>query len=86
MRKRKEAGDYWLGRTLGKGSSGRVKLGYHKRTGEKVAVKIISKTYLTSNATTERAVKREIAVMKLIQHPHIVGLIDVIDMPDSSNL
>ncbi|KAI8337592.1 kinase-like domain-containing protein, partial [Chlamydoabsidia padenii] len=55
-------------------------------TGEKVAVKIISKTYLTFNATTERAVKREIAVMKLIQHPHIVRLIDVIDVQDSSNL
>ncbi|CAO3621890.1 unnamed protein product [Cunninghamella echinulata] len=82
----KEAGDYWLGRTLGKGSSGRVKIGYHKITGEKVAVKIISKSYLSTNATTERAVKREIAIMKLIQHPHIVRLIDVIDVKDSPNL
>ncbi|KAI9309320.1 kinase-like domain-containing protein [Cunninghamella echinulata] len=82
----KEAGDYWLGRTLGKGSSGRVKIGYHKITGEKVAVKIISKSYLSTNATTERSVKREIAIMKLIQHPHIVRLIDVIDVEDSPNL
>ncbi|CAO3598002.1 unnamed protein product [Absidia cylindrospora] len=86
LRKRKEAGDYWLGKTLGKGSSGRVKLGYHKITGEKVAVKIISKTYLTSNASTEKSVKREIAIMKLIQHPHVVRLIDVIDVQGSSNL
>ncbi|KAI8099714.1 uncharacterized protein BX664DRAFT_377459 [Halteromyces radiatus] len=55
-------------------------------TGEKVAVKIISKSYLASNATTERAVKREIAIMKLIQHPHIMRLIDVIDVQDSPNL
>ncbi|CAO3647242.1 unnamed protein product [Cunninghamella blakesleeana] len=82
----KEAGNYWLGKTLGKGSSGRVKVGYNKITGEKVAVKIISKSYLSTNATTERAVKREIAIMKLIQHPHIVRLIDVIDVNDSPNL
>lgn len=82
----KEAGNYWLGKTLGKGSSGRVKIGYNKITGEKVAVKIISKSYLSTNATTERAVKREIAIMKLIQHPHIVRLIDVVDVNDSPNL
>ncbi|KAI8071318.1 kinase-like domain-containing protein [Gongronella butleri] len=86
LRKRKEIGEYWLGRTLGKGASGRVKLGYHKRTGDKVAVKIIAKAYLTSSASTERSVKREIAIMKLIQHPHILKLIDVIDLPESSNL
>ncbi|ORX60335.1 Pkinase-domain-containing protein [Hesseltinella vesiculosa] len=86
LRRRKEIGDYWLGRTLGKGSSGRVKLGYHKITGEKVAVKIISKSYLASSTSTERSVKREIAIMKLIQHPHILRLVDVIDLPESSNL
>ncbi|KAG0172611.1 hypothetical protein DFQ28_010187 [Apophysomyces sp. BC1034] len=85
-RRRKDIGDYWLGKTLGRGSSGRVKLGIHKVTGEKVAVKIISKSHLASNASIERAVKREIAVMKLINHPNIMSLIDVIDLADSPNL
>ncbi|KAF7722438.1 hypothetical protein EC973_003140 [Apophysomyces ossiformis] len=85
-RRRKDIGDYWLGKTLGRGSSGRVKLGIHKITGEKVAVKIISKSHLASNASIERAVKREIAVMKLINHPNIMSLIDVIDLTDSPNL
>ncbi|KAG2184797.1 hypothetical protein INT43_000710, partial [Umbelopsis isabellina] len=85
-RRRKDVGDYWLGHTLGKGSSGRVKIGVHKETGQKVAIKIISKTHLASNGSVERAVKREIAIMKLIDHPNIISLIDVIDMSDSPNL
>lgn len=65
---------------------GRVKLGIHKVSGEKVAIKIISKSHLASNASVERAVKREIAVMKLIHHPNIMSLLDVIDLSDSPNL
>ncbi|KAI9320227.1 kinase-like domain-containing protein [Dichotomocladium elegans] len=85
-RRRKDIGDYWLGKTLGKGSSGRVKLGIHKVTGEKVAIKIISKAHLATSTAVERAVKREIAIMKLIHHPNIMGLLDVIDLSDSPNL
>ncbi|KAI9317473.1 kinase-like domain-containing protein [Dichotomocladium elegans] len=85
-RRRKDIGDYWIGKTLGKGSSGRVKLGIHKITGEKVAIKIIARAQLASNTSIERAVKREIAIMKLIRHPNIVGLVDVIDLDDSPNL
>ncbi|KAI7901758.1 kinase-like domain-containing protein [Cokeromyces recurvatus] len=85
-RRRKEVGDYWLGKTLGRGSSGRVKIGIHKITGEKVAIKIIPKAHLATNASVERAVKREIAVMKLINHPNIMSLLDVIDLSDSPNL
>lgn len=65
---------------------GRVKIGIHKVTGEKVAIKIISKSHLASNASVEKAVKREIAVMKLINHPNIMSLLDVIDLSDSPNL
>ncbi|KAG2229922.1 hypothetical protein INT48_008303 [Thamnidium elegans] len=85
-RRRKDVGDYWLGKTLGRGSSGRVKIGIHKVTGEKVAIKIISKSHLAANASVEKAVKREIAVMKLISHPNIMSLLDVIDLSDSPNL
>ncbi|ORY96938.1 hypothetical protein BCR43DRAFT_474942 [Syncephalastrum racemosum] len=85
-RRRKDVGEYWLGKTLGKGSSGRVKLGIHKVSGEKVAIKIISKSHLAANASVEHAVKREIAVMKLIHHPNIMRLLDVIDLSDSPNL
>lgn len=66
--------------------TGCVKLGIHKMTGEKVAIKIIPKSRLIDNDYTQKAVKREIAIMKLIKHPNIISLIDVIDLSDSSNL
>ncbi|KAI9027113.1 kinase-like domain-containing protein [Phycomyces nitens] len=81
--RRKEIGDYWLGKTLGKGSSGRVKLGVHKVSGEKVAIKIISKAYIAANPALYHTIKREIALMQLMQHPNIVQLLEVIDSPYS---
>ncbi|KAL0093405.1 kinase-like domain-containing protein [Phycomyces blakesleeanus] len=81
--RRKSVGDYWLGKTLGKGSSGRVKLGIHKASGEKVAVKIVSKDYMASNPVLYHTIKREIALMQLMQHPNIVQLLEVIDSPYS---
>ncbi|OAC99876.1 hypothetical protein MUCCIDRAFT_146914 [Mucor lusitanicus CBS 277.49] len=79
-------GDYVVGKTLGKGASGRVKLGVHRHTGEQVAIKIISKAHLAANPAIEKAVRREIAIMKLIHHPNVMSLIDVIDDPASSDL
>ncbi|TIB85645.1 Pkinase-domain-containing protein [Wallemia mellicola] len=42
-------GDYVLGKTLGAGSMGKVKIGVHVTTGEKVAIKIIPR-YTSTNA------------------------------------
>ncbi|KAH8550159.1 kinase-like domain-containing protein [Umbelopsis sp. PMI_123] len=85
-RPKKYVGDYYLGRTLGKGASGRVKLGIHRVTGEYVAVKIINKAYLSANPAIDKAVKREIAIMKLIHHPSIMALHDVIEDDESPEL
>ncbi|KAF9435765.1 hypothetical protein BGZ76_005574 [Entomortierella beljakovae] len=70
-------GPYFLGRTLGKGSSGCVKLARHRKTNEQVAVKIISKASLANKAAVHRGIEREIAIMKLINHPHVIRLYDV---------
>ncbi|KAI8065429.1 hypothetical protein BC940DRAFT_258943 [Gongronella butleri] len=83
---RKCIGDYYVGKTLGKGASGRVKLGVHKHTGEQVAIKIISKAHLAANPAIEKAVRREIAIMKLIRHPNVMSLVDVIDDANSSEV
>ncbi|KAG0023313.1 hypothetical protein BGZ80_009807 [Entomortierella chlamydospora] len=66
-----------LGKTLGKGSSGCVKLARHRKTNEQVAVKIISKASLANRAAVHRGIEREIAIMKLINHPHVIRLYDV---------
>ncbi|KAF9178308.1 hypothetical protein BGZ51_007887 [Haplosporangium sp. Z 767] len=70
-------GPYVLGKTLGKGSSGCVKLACHRRTNDQVAIKIISKASLANKAAVHRGIEREIAIMKLINHPHVIQLYDV---------
>ncbi|KFD69142.1 hypothetical protein M514_02978 [Trichuris suis] len=68
-------GPYKLERTLGKGQTGLVKLGTHISNGRKVAIKIIRKEKLSDSVLMK--VEREIAIMKLIDHPYILRLYDV---------
>ncbi|CAF1026790.1 unnamed protein product [Rotaria sordida] len=68
-------GPYILQKTLGKGQTGLVKLGIHYVTGEKVAIKIVNREALSESVLLK--VEREIAIMKLIEHPHVLRLYDV---------
>ncbi|ORX87341.1 Pkinase-domain-containing protein [Anaeromyces robustus] len=71
-------GDYRLEKTIGQGTYGKVKLGVHVKTNEKVAVKIIEKSQLQSQKQIAR-LQREIRFLKLLYHPHIVKVYDVIE-------
>lgn len=73
----KIAGLYDLDKTLGRGHFAVVKLARHVFTGEKVAVKVIDKTKLDIVATGH--LFQEVRCMKLVQHPNIVRLYEVID-------
>ncbi|KAI9469852.1 MAG: kinase-like domain-containing protein [Benjaminiella poitrasii] len=77
-KKKKEIGEYILCTTIGRGASGRVKLGIHKSTGEKVAIKMISRSHLTTSSHTAKSVQRELAVLQLLHHPHLVRLRQVL--------
>ncbi|XP_070506602.1 serine/threonine-protein kinase BRSK2 isoform X2 [Chironomus tepperi] len=68
-------GPYRLEKTLGKGQTGLVKLGVQCVSGKKVAIKIINREKLSESVLIK--VEREIAIMKLIDHPHVLGLSDV---------
>eukprot|EP01113_Clastostelium_recurvatum_P032458 TRINITY_DN4177_c0_g1_i1.p1 TRINITY_DN4177_c0_g1~~TRINITY_DN4177_c0_g1_i1.p1 ORF type:complete len:718 (+),score=162.91 TRINITY_DN4177_c0_g1_i1:287-2440(+) len=70
-------GPFILGKTLGTGATGKVKLGFHKETGFKVAVKIISKEMLSTRPSMRKKVEREIVVMKVVDHPNVLRLFDV---------
>ncbi|KAF9403678.1 hypothetical protein BGZ94_004541, partial [Podila epigama] len=54
-----------------------VKLARHRKTNEQVAIKIIPKASLVNRAAVHRGIEREIAIMKLINHPHVIRLYDV---------
>lgn len=83
-------GPWKLGKTLGRGATGRVLLGVHQTTGQKAAVKVVSKSELgdmgdNSGAPATHAesgslpygIEREIIIMKLLTHPNVLRLYDV---------
>ncbi|XP_060772832.1 serine/threonine-protein kinase MARK2 isoform X6 [Neoarius graeffei] len=70
-------GNYRLLKTIGKGNFAKVKLAKHVLTGKEVAVKIIDKTQL--NSSSLQKLFREVRIMKLLNHPNIVKLFEVIE-------
>ncbi|XP_062312011.1 serine/threonine-protein kinase MARK2-like, partial [Osmerus eperlanus] len=71
-------GNYRLLKTIGKGNFAKVKLARHVLTGKEVAVKIIDKTQLNSSSL-QKVTFREVRIMKLLNHPNIVKLFEVIE-------
>lgn len=92
-------GPWQLGRTLGKGSSARVRLCRHNVTNQLAAVKIVNRrmAYLVQDSSlaalskwdstlpnlpdgqmrVPMAIEREVAILKLIEHPNIMKLYDI---------
>ncbi|KAE8231951.1 hypothetical protein CF326_g3020 [Tilletia indica] len=81
-------GAWKLGKIIGQGASGRVRYAQHGTTGQQAAVKIIPKNALTHSRMSLReagakqnkltlGIEREIVIMKLIEHPNLIGLWDV---------
>lgn len=79
-------GPWKLGRTLGRGATGQVLLGTHGETGQKAAVKVVSKADLVEDEASKKLVEsgglpygieREVIIMKLLTHPNVLSLYDV---------
>ncbi|KAK4231061.1 hypothetical protein QBC38DRAFT_451785 [Podospora fimiseda] len=95
-------GPWQLGKTLGKGSSARVRLARHRISQQLVAIKIVSKSTAHINQAGSLAnldhlerrkpptpgsdggirrmplsIEREVAILKLIEHPNIIKLLDI---------
>jgi serine/threonine protein kinase len=68
---------YEVKEKLGNGKFGLVKLGIHKLTGRKVAIKIMSKKEMTNQDL--ELVKTEIDILKICQHPNIIKLYDIFE-------
>ncbi|KAL3844641.1 hypothetical protein ACJIZ3_002044 [Penstemon smallii] len=70
--------NYKLGKTLGIGSFGKVKIAEHALTRHKVAVKILNRKKI-KNMDMEEKVRREIKILRLFMHPHIIRLYEVVE-------
>lgn len=84
----KNIGHWRLDKLIGQGASGRVRLAIHDQTGQRAAVKIIPRTLINASRMSLRdadvkankmilGIEREIVIMKLIEHPNLLGLWDV---------
>ena len=62
---------HYQGKTIGEGTFGKVKQAMHILTNEVVAIKILEKERIIDVTDVER-VSREIHILKLIRHPHLI--------------
>ncbi|KAF2924107.1 hypothetical protein DAI22_07g243900 [Oryza sativa Japonica Group] len=69
-------GKYEMGRALGEGHFGKVKLARHADTGAAFAIKILDRQRILAMKIDEQ-IKREIATLKLLKHPNVVRLHEV---------
>ena len=74
---KKKVGKYEIGRTLGEGTFGKVKYAVNSETSEHVAIKVLDKERVRRLGMGEQ-IKKEIAVMKLVQQRHVVNLLEVL--------
>ncbi|CAN8321181.1 unnamed protein product [Cochlearia groenlandica] len=70
-------GKYELGKTLGEGNSAKVRLAYDSISRQSFAVKIIDKSRIP-RINFSFQIKREILTLKVLKHPNIVRLHEVL--------
>jgi len=74
-------GSYWLGKFLGSGSFGKVHMGQHVMTNDKVALKFMRKSEMGTFQDAER-VFTEIQCLNSLDHPNVIKLYQVINTQD----
>ena len=70
--------NYRIIKDLGQGAFGKVKLAIHLPSNGSVAIKILEKDKITDEGDRER-VSREIAILKLLRHPNITQLYEILE-------
>ncbi|XP_011071316.1 CBL-interacting serine/threonine-protein kinase 1-like [Sesamum indicum] len=70
-------GKYELGRILGEGNFGKVKYARNLESGQPFAIKILEKNRILDLKITDQ-IKREIGTLKLLKHPNVVRLYEVL--------
>ncbi|GJM94215.1 hypothetical protein PR202_ga10843 [Eleusine coracana subsp. coracana] len=73
----RRVGKYEVGRTIGEGNFAKVKFAQNTETGESVAMKVLDRSSILKHKMAEQ-IKREISIMKLVRHPNVVRLHEVL--------
>ncbi|XP_038681884.1 CBL-interacting serine/threonine-protein kinase 9-like [Tripterygium wilfordii] len=74
---RTRVGKYEIGKTIGEGSFAKVKFAKNVDTGDFVAIKILDRDQVLRHKMVEQ-IKGEISTMKLIKHPNVIKIIEVL--------
>ncbi|KAL0427175.1 UNVERIFIED_CONTAM: CBL-interacting serine/threonine-protein kinase [Sesamum latifolium] len=74
---KRKVGKYEVGRTIGEGTFAKVKFARNTETGESVAIKVLAKSTILKHKMVDQ-IKREISIMKIVRHPCIVRLHEVL--------
>ncbi|BAT81669.1 CBL-interacting serine/threonine-protein [Vigna angularis] len=73
----RKVGKYEIGRTVGEGTFAKVKFAQNTETGESVAMKVLDRSTIIKHKMVDQ-IKREISIMKLVRHPYVVRLYEVL--------
>ncbi|KAM3330656.1 hypothetical protein ACQJBY_027054 [Aegilops geniculata] len=73
----RRVGKYEVGRTIGEGTFAKVKFAQNTETGESVAMKVLDRSSILKHKMVDQ-IKREISIMKLVRHPNVVRLHEVL--------
>ena len=80
----KEISEFEFKEKIGIGKFGIVRRGVHKSTKRKVAIKLINKTKMTNQDRI--LLTNEIDILKIIRHPSVINLYEIIDYYDTCYL
>ncbi|KXS10015.1 Pkinase-domain-containing protein [Gonapodya prolifera JEL478] len=72
--------EYVMGKTLGQGTYGVVRLCTHAPTNRKLACKVIQKKFLKKNKA-EHMIQKEVAALRLVDHDNCISLVDFFETP-----
>ncbi|KAI9097428.1 hypothetical protein K1719_025199 [Acacia pycnantha] len=73
----RKVGKYEIGRTIGEGTFAKVKFAQNTETGESVAMKVLDRSSIIKHKMVDQ-IKKEISIMKLVRHPYVVRLHEVL--------
>lgn len=74
----KKLDKYFIGETLGKGATSKVKLGKNEESGKEVALK-----FLTGGSFSQEDLKEEISILQKLDHKNVIKVYDYFDNVES---